>query len=510
MNRSEMLDRLNRLLPAQFDDLVCRMSIPSQYLSSPNTPQAIRSTEVIQYVEQQNLVNEFNRQITTTEFRVHRYRIILPVIAGTAIAVIFWWLYFRFVRIQVSQDSHNSLPLSDRAAAFAKHASRIALLVVAIMLGITTTSGCIKVFLYDGNTPAPKTKEETLRDTVWRHIHAKRWPLNVEIQSAGKVSAKNHAKWRARLVDAFAVIDPRAFQDGLDSSPPRENAPVLSHTSTPSRSSVFQKREPINSDDVRRKIESELDQHGIPAIGDRIYEFTWHSNIGTESVVTFAVVDEWGQPRFEPMLSLSVELVPTRTATHGPPWLGRPKLTFRNGFGITCAEVGWSLRVNSSGCRIDDPEKPHSRPPDIYDGQCPFWSVKATQGEAIGVGGQCRWPNREECLLFEGRAILEIGLAQVKLQKRIQMPPPPPLPPPLPPVPREGAEEVSREKSNSSLKSLTLDDIEDWSACDVWFGRCIRATTRREICADKGPLDEDARPAERPVVMGREERMEPR
>lgn len=54
MTRDELLTRLLRLLPAQFDVVLFRTAIPPEYLASTNAPQATRAADAIRYLEQQN------------------------------------------------------------------------------------------------------------------------------------------------------------------------------------------------------------------------------------------------------------------------------------------------------------------------------------------------------------------------------------------------------------------------------------------------------------------------
>lgn len=52
MNRNEILDALDQLLPAQFERLVIQLNVPRQMLSPQTVPQAIRAGELVQYFEQ--------------------------------------------------------------------------------------------------------------------------------------------------------------------------------------------------------------------------------------------------------------------------------------------------------------------------------------------------------------------------------------------------------------------------------------------------------------------------
>jgi hypothetical protein len=50
--RNELLDWLNKLLPAQFEDLIARAGVPREFLSSPEAAQATRAVQLVQYAEQ--------------------------------------------------------------------------------------------------------------------------------------------------------------------------------------------------------------------------------------------------------------------------------------------------------------------------------------------------------------------------------------------------------------------------------------------------------------------------
>jgi hypothetical protein len=61
MTRDELLTRLLRLLPAQFDVVLFRVRIPPEYLAGTSAPQATRATEAIRYLEQQNQLERLAR-----------------------------------------------------------------------------------------------------------------------------------------------------------------------------------------------------------------------------------------------------------------------------------------------------------------------------------------------------------------------------------------------------------------------------------------------------------------
>lgn len=52
MTEADLLDALNNLLPAQFETVLLRAGVPHGIFSSPAAPQAIRATELIQWMRQ--------------------------------------------------------------------------------------------------------------------------------------------------------------------------------------------------------------------------------------------------------------------------------------------------------------------------------------------------------------------------------------------------------------------------------------------------------------------------
>jgi hypothetical protein len=63
MTRDELLGRLAKLLPAQFEAVLFRAKVSPEYLSGSPSPQATRAVEVIRYFEQQNRLRELARAI---------------------------------------------------------------------------------------------------------------------------------------------------------------------------------------------------------------------------------------------------------------------------------------------------------------------------------------------------------------------------------------------------------------------------------------------------------------
>ncbi|HEX3482094.1 MAG TPA: hypothetical protein VHT91_44070 [Kofleriaceae bacterium] len=58
MTRDELLTRLSRLLPSQFEEVLFRTKVSTAHLPSASTPQATRAIEAIRYLEQQNQLEQ--------------------------------------------------------------------------------------------------------------------------------------------------------------------------------------------------------------------------------------------------------------------------------------------------------------------------------------------------------------------------------------------------------------------------------------------------------------------
>ncbi|HEX2573456.1 MAG TPA: toll/interleukin-1 receptor domain-containing protein [Polyangia bacterium] len=58
MSRDEFLDRLARLLPSQFEELVFRLAVPTEYLSPSTAPLATRAIDLLRYLENAGRMEE--------------------------------------------------------------------------------------------------------------------------------------------------------------------------------------------------------------------------------------------------------------------------------------------------------------------------------------------------------------------------------------------------------------------------------------------------------------------
>jgi hypothetical protein len=63
VTRGELLTRLARLLPVQFEEVLFRVDIPRGYVPGAGAPQLARAIAVIQYMEQQQRLPELARII---------------------------------------------------------------------------------------------------------------------------------------------------------------------------------------------------------------------------------------------------------------------------------------------------------------------------------------------------------------------------------------------------------------------------------------------------------------
>lgn len=92
MTRDELLTRLTKLLPVQFEEVLFRAKLPPEYLSASSSPQATRAIEVIRYLEPQNRLPELARAIESVVGRqhvsfnigAHRSRALAPLIVAAA------------------------------------------------------------------------------------------------------------------------------------------------------------------------------------------------------------------------------------------------------------------------------------------------------------------------------------------------------------------------------------------------------------------------------------------
>lgn len=61
MTRDELLTRLSRLLPSQFEEVLFRANVPIAHLPGASAPQAARAIDAIRYLEQQNQLEPLAR-----------------------------------------------------------------------------------------------------------------------------------------------------------------------------------------------------------------------------------------------------------------------------------------------------------------------------------------------------------------------------------------------------------------------------------------------------------------
>ena len=61
MTSNELLIRLSKLMPSQFELVLSLASIPREHLSGSTAPQATRAAEVMRYIEQHNQLDQLAR-----------------------------------------------------------------------------------------------------------------------------------------------------------------------------------------------------------------------------------------------------------------------------------------------------------------------------------------------------------------------------------------------------------------------------------------------------------------
>jgi hypothetical protein len=61
MTSSELLLRLSKLMPSQFEIVLSLAGIPREHLSGSTAPQGTRAAEVMRYIEQQNQLDQLAR-----------------------------------------------------------------------------------------------------------------------------------------------------------------------------------------------------------------------------------------------------------------------------------------------------------------------------------------------------------------------------------------------------------------------------------------------------------------
>lgn len=117
--------------------------------------------------------------------------------------------------------------------------------------------------------------------------------------------------------------------------------------------------------------------------GDYLVRFEWKTTSGI-SFTTLGTVSAAGTPRFEPILFFNgIDNLKSSAATSRGQWTWGPwTRTIENGFGMTCVEVEWTVKMVTSpdGCNIVDPP-PHVEITKQLS-NCWLWEQRTTQGEA--------------------------------------------------------------------------------------------------------------------------------
>jgi len=63
MTPAQLLDALGQMLPAQFEELLHRMAVPTGYISAATAAQTIRATEVLRWAEQAGALADLARAV---------------------------------------------------------------------------------------------------------------------------------------------------------------------------------------------------------------------------------------------------------------------------------------------------------------------------------------------------------------------------------------------------------------------------------------------------------------
>lgn len=61
MTREELLSRLSKLLPSQFEQVLFLTRVPQEHLSAATAAQALRAVELIRYLEQQERLDQLTQ-----------------------------------------------------------------------------------------------------------------------------------------------------------------------------------------------------------------------------------------------------------------------------------------------------------------------------------------------------------------------------------------------------------------------------------------------------------------
>lgn len=112
---------------------------------------------------------------------------------------------------------------------------------------------------------------------------------------------------------------------------------------------------------------------------------TWQRDDGT-SFSTWAASDENGAVTYEPTLYFNSVMDFQPLEPRRGSWVWGPfQLRLRNGFGLTCLEVDWTVAVEPDGCAVADPE-PHFRRLASKTG-CWGWNEATLYGETAWCRG---------------------------------------------------------------------------------------------------------------------------
>jgi hypothetical protein len=157
--------------------------------------------------------------------------------------------------------------------------------------------------------------------------------------------------------------------------------------------------------------------------GDHLVRVHWTTNTGLV-FTTLGTVGPDGTPRFEPILHFNgIEKVESTVATYRDWTWGPWKRSIQNGFGCTCVEVEWTVKIATSpdGCNIVDPG-PHVEITKQIS-NCWGWEQKTTKGETLWCNPEqdcnCSVSQSaygEDCIKWVVITYVATGLTEIKVE----------------------------------------------------------------------------------------------
>lgn len=112
-NENDLLERLQSLLPAQFDEVVYRLKVPPEYLSHC-VPQTMRSIEVLRYLKQKNRLGELD-EVLVRRLSIRRRRNVLAIVVVVAAVAVASVVALSYVRPPPTPDGPKPSPRENKA-----------------------------------------------------------------------------------------------------------------------------------------------------------------------------------------------------------------------------------------------------------------------------------------------------------------------------------------------------------------------------------------------------------